>query len=150
MEQRTLKPRAAVAIVAVALLAGGGWFYLGHDSAVRGTLYPKVDADTMRLVPDTVRIKVELLNASGERGLARRAMRYFRDRGFDVVSVGNASEPVDTSVVLDRTGHPDWAELAARAAGGARTEARPDTSRYLDLTVLLGSSFRALPKVLYP
>jgi hypothetical protein len=145
-----MKPRLVFAIAAVALLAGVGWFYLGHEPGGRPGQYPTIDRDTMRVVPDTLRIRVELLNATGERGLARRAMRYFRDRGFDVVSVGNASERVDSSVVLNRTGHAAWAELAVRAAGSARIETRPDTSRYLDLTILLGSSFRPLPHILYP
>jgi hypothetical protein len=145
-----MKPHLVLAIAAVALLAGGGWLYMDRAPDTGRGIHAAIDPDTMRLVPDSLRIKVELLNASGERGLARRAMRYFRDRGFDVVSVGNASERVDSPVVLDRTGHPEWAVLAGRAAGSARIDARPDTSRYLDLTILLGTSFRPLPQVLYP
>lgn len=110
----------------------------------------RVDPDTMRLVSDAVRIKVELLNASGERGVARRAMHYFRERGFDVVSVGNSAERQDSSVVLDRSGNAEWATLAARALGGARIEVSPDSSRYLDLTILLGSRFRPPAQILYP
>jgi hypothetical protein len=52
--------------------------------------------------------------------------------------------------VLDRSGHPDWARLAAKAMGGARVESRPDSLRYLDLTVLVGRSWRPPPQSLYP
>jgi hypothetical protein len=138
------------AIAAVLLAAGVTWLVVQRGSTDRVMVRSDIDPDTMRLVPDTVRIKVELLNASGTRGIARRAMQYFRDRGFDVVSVGNASERTDSSVVLDRTGHPEWAQLAARALGGARVEVRPDTSRYLDLTILIGSLFRPPSQILYP
>lgn len=104
----------------------------------------------MRVVADSVRVKIEVLNASGERGLARRAMLYLRDRGFDVVNMGNADQHTDSSVVIDRSGHPQWAAQAARAIGGARVVSRPDSSRYLDLTILLGSSFRSPAQILYP
>jgi hypothetical protein len=138
----------AVGVVAAGLAA---WWVVGRPSTAAGAS-PRVvvDRDTMRLVPPDVRVKIEVLNASGQRGLARRAMHYLRDRGFDVVSLGNSSERVDSSVVIDLAGNPEWAALAARALGGARVESRPDESRYLHLTVLLGARFRAPPQVLYP
>src|SRR5205814_750511 len=42
--------------------------------------------------PQDVRIRVEVLNATQTRGLARRATFYLRDRGFDVVGSGNVVE----------------------------------------------------------
>ena len=92
----------------------------------------------IRVVPEGTRIRVEVLNATDTRGLARRAMQAMRDAGFDVVYFGTAKERSDSSVVLDRSGHPDWAALAAKALQGARVESKPDTSRYLDLTILVG------------
>ena len=96
--------------------------------------------------PEGVRIKVEVLNATQTRGLARRATAYLRDRGFDVVGSGNVAEQRVNTVVYDRSSHPEWARLVGRAMG-APVVARPDTSRYLDVTVLLGSDWRppALP-----
>jgi hypothetical protein len=103
-----------------------------------------------RIVPDSVRIRVEVLNATSVRGLARQTTFHLRDLGFDVVSAGNSAEQLDSSVVLVHTGRADWAELAAAALGGARIEARPDTSRYLDLTILLGASWRPPPESFHP
>ena len=96
--------------------------------------------------PEGVRIKVEVLNATQTRGLARRATAYLRDRGFDVVGSGNVTEQRVNTVVYDRSSHPDWARLVGRAMGAPVVE-RPDTSRYLDVTILLGSDWRppALP-----
>jgi hypothetical protein len=102
------------------------------------------------LVPDGVRIKVEVLNASGVRGLARQATFALRDAGFDVVRFGNDPSPRDSTLVMARSGRLDWAELVARALGGARFEARPDSSRYLDVTVLLGSDWRPPAKPFHP
>lgn len=102
-------------------------------------------------VPPGVRIRVEVLNATTTPRLARQTTRMLRSRGFDVVGIGNAGEMLDTTLVLDRTGHPEWAELVAAAMeDGAAVEARPDTSRYLDVTVLVGSSWTPPPEALYP
>ena len=96
--------------------------------------------------PEATRIKVEVLNATKTKGLARRATLYLRERGFDVVGSGNVTEQRATSIVYDRSSHPEWARLVARAMN-APVVARPDSSRYLDVTVLIGADWRppALP-----
>jgi hypothetical protein len=103
-----------------------------------------------RVVPVGTRVRVEVLNATDARGLARRAMFVLRDAGFDVVFYGTSSERLDSTTVLDRTGHPDWASLAVRAMGGGRVTAKPDSSRYLDLTVLIGRNWSPPGQPLYP
>jgi LytR cell envelope-related transcriptional attenuator len=92
--------------------------------------------------PDSVRVRVQVLNGTTTRGLARRATMLLRDRGFDVVETGTVSESRDTTLVLDLSGHPDWAKRVARALGTARIEARQDSSRYLDIAVVLGATWR--------
>ena len=52
--------------------------------------------------------------------------------------------------MLDRSDHPDWARLVGQALGGARVEARPDTSRYVDVTVVLGATWRPPPQPFNP
>lgn len=96
------------------------------------------------------RIKVEVLNATPERGLARRITFYLRDEGFDVVGMGNAQAGADSTVVLDRSHHPEWAGRVAAALGGVRVIERPDSSRYLDVTVLLGRAWRPPPQPFHP
>ena len=73
-----------------------------------------------------------------------------RDRGFDVVEIGNLGQQRDSTLVLDVSGHPDWARRVATVFGQARVEARPDSSRYLDVTVLVGRSWRPPTEPLYP
>jgi hypothetical protein len=73
-----------------------------------------------------------------------------RDRGFDVVTYATSATTQDSTVVLDRSNHMDWARLVGQALGGARIEARPDTSRYVDVTVVLGTSWRPPPQPFSP
>jgi hypothetical protein len=100
--------------------------------------------------PDDVRIRVQVLNTTRTRGLARRATRVLRDRGFDVVELGTTTPTLDTTLVLDRSGHPAWASTVATILSPARAVPRPDSSRYLDVTVLIGRTWRPPPHPLDP
>ncbi len=90
------------------------------------------------------RVRVEVLNASGVPGLAARGRTMLRDRGFDVVYVGNASgyEP-DTSLVLDRVGRMELARSVADEMAIPRVYARPDSNVFVDVTVVLGKDWQA-------
>jgi hypothetical protein len=63
--------------------------------------------------------------------------------------MGTAREQRQTTIVLDRSNHPEWAALVGKAFN-AKVESRPDTSRYLDVTVLLGGDWRPPPLPFYP
>ena len=145
MERRRLIRRAALA--STLLLVLGVPFAL-RDASTRGppAVRQRIDAEA----PAGVRIRVEVLNATRVRGLARRATMHLRDRGFDVVYVGTSRHARDTTLVLDRSGHPEWAALVARALGGARIERAPDSSRYLDVTVLVGATWTPPAEPFYP
>ena len=99
--------------------------------------------------PDGVRVKVEVMNGTKTKGLARRATLFLRDRGFDVVGSGTNAEPRATTVVFDRSGHPDWAARVGRAMSAPVVTQR-DSSRYLDVTVILGNDWHAPALPFYP
>lgn len=134
----TLRGGAMIGLVIVMLGVGGGLASKRVRGAVSRRLFSSATA------PRGVRVRVQVLNATTTRGLARRATELLRDHGFDVVDVGTtpARDQGDSTFVLDRTGHPEWAERAAAAMGGARVISRPDSSRYVDVTVLVGANWR--------
>ena len=105
---------------------------------------------THRVERTGARVRVQVLNATRVRGLGRRAMLYLRDQGFDVVEVGTTKLVRDSTLVLDRSQHPEWARNVATSLGAAHIETRPDTSRYLDVTVLVGASWRPPAQPFYP
>ncbi len=100
--------------------------------------------------PEGVRIRVQILNATKTRGLARRATMLLRDRGFDVVENGTLPQQRDTTLVLDLSGHPEWANRVAQIFAPAKVTARADSSRYLDITVVIGSTWRPPSQPFYP
>ena len=136
-------PRYGRIILALLVLIGlgwAGWKFLGRSSDLDRYAPPDARA------PEGTRIKVEVLNGTRTKGLARRATLYLRERGFDVVGAGTETEARATTIVYDRSRHPEWARLVARALN-APAVSKPDSSRYLDVTVILGADWRppALP-----
>jgi hypothetical protein len=90
------------------------------------------------------RVRVEVLNAGGVRGMAASARDELRDAGFDVVHYGNAStfDQVESEVIL-RGGSPEAAENVARALGIEQVRVAPDATLLVEVTVLLGSGWRS-------
>lgn len=145
------KARIVIGIVLTIIVA------LGARAVVRGRRPTSAAAVPARAsappgprAPDSVRIRVQILNATTTRGLARRATMLLRDRGFDVVETGTIKGPVDTTIVLDLSGHPEWADRVARVFAPARVKTRRDSSRYLDIAVLLGTTWRPPAEPFYP
>lgn len=88
------------------------------------------------------RVRVEVLNAGGVAGMAREATEVLRDAGFDVVEFGNADAfDRDSSVVLARLGRVDLASMVADALAIPTYQDEPDSTAYVDVTVLLGSTW---------
>ena len=142
----------AVAVLLVVLLGSAAWVLRARRAAVRPavSVLARSAAPSDARNPRDVRVRVQVLNTTKTRGLARRATRLLRDEGYDVVEMGTTSPMVDTTLVLDRSGHPEWSAGVARLLKPARTLSRPDSSRYLDVTVLLGRTWRPPAKPLDP
>lgn len=160
MKRKRRWGRIIIALIILGAAIYGAWslfrvgrqsrfaFWRGASAESQATA-PIVNLPVDARAPAGARIKVEVLNATTTKGLARRATLFLRDRGFDVVGSGTTRPPRDSTLVLDRSGHPEWAQLVARALN-ARMESRPDSSRYLDVTVLLGGNWRPPALPFYP
>ena len=99
-------------------------------------------APAARAIGDPSQVRVEVLNGAGRSGLARDATHRLRSDGFDVVYFGNASAfGAGPSVVLDRVGDPDRARAVAASLGIDSVATAPDSTRLLDVTVVLGGDW---------
>lgn len=92
-------------------------------------------------------IQLDVLNAAGERGLAQKATDFLREKGFDIVEMGNAlTRDQSQTVVIDRTGNMEAAKRVAEALGVPREQViqKIDLTLYLDVTVLIGRDYESL------
>jgi hypothetical protein len=133
-------------VVAATAIAAGVYAYARPAHRSVRAILPTAEVRA----PDGVRVRVQVLNATTTRGLARRATMVLRDRGFDVVETGTLTQTRDTTLVLDLSGHPEWANRIAKIFAPAKVTARTDSSRYLDIAVVLGSAWRPPSQPFYP
>ncbi len=135
-----------VAGTAYAWMRGGGGYEIAGASGSA-----KSPADNDARAPAGTRVVVRVVNATGIRGLARSATLVLRDFGYDVVDYDSEqSANGDTTRILVHTGHTEWAEQLRRALGVGAIGSSSDTSRYVDLTVLLGRDWQAPTDPLRP
>ncbi len=96
--------------------------------------------------PNPEEVRVEVLNGAGISGLARDATYRLRGDGFDVVFFGNADHFRHArSVVVDRVGRPARARAVAAALGIDSVATAVDSSRMLEVTVVLGGDWPPAP-----
>lgn len=116
---------------------------------VTRTLVPSPDPQRAEGTTELVGsiIQVEVRNGAGVDHLAAETTHYLRERGFDVVDVGNYSSfQQEKSVVIDRVGDPEAARKVAEALGLPADRVRQEIRRqyYLDASVILGHDYKQL------
>jgi LCP family protein required for cell wall assembly len=86
---------------------------------------------------------VEVWNASNRSNLAREVTQQLREKGFDVVIFGNFSTRQQRTLIIDRSGRFRPAQAVAAALQSANSEVvcRIDTSRQVDVSVILGNDY---------
>ena len=148
MKERNAANLERLGLVAAWIIAGAFIvsFARGVDWPFRGA------ADAAPALPQRVAIdpgntgagRIEVLNGTERAGLARAVTERLRDAGFDVVNIGNyGADPLpDSSVVLDRTGDPTIARAVADRLGIRYVRTEPDSTRYVDASVILGADWR--------
>ena len=87
-------------------------------------------------------IVVEVRNGCGVSGLGDRVASFLRDRGFDVIIVGNAEDfKFAETMVVDRSGEWTKAREVARALGGIPVVQQISSGTLADATVIVGRDF---------
>lgn len=148
--------RALAVAGCVGLVLLAGWLFLA-GSGECGSVGSSLDAaqglqldrqtswadDPGRAPLPGERVRVEVLNASGAKGMASAATDYLRELGYDVVSFGNAAAFTDEPTrVVDRVGDTASARRVADALNTSLTVSLPDSDLYVDVSVLLGRDWR--------
>jgi hypothetical protein len=119
---------ALLALVVGALLVSWLWVRFGAGRA----------EDRADATPHVVRVQV--LNGSGEEGVAGRLASTLREGGFRVVEVRNADrDDYFATLVVARLEDPAGALAVARYLGGPPVIRQTLSSDQTDVTVVLGS-----------
>ncbi len=118
----------ALAVVVMALVMSWSW------SRFRPVRSSRVPGPAMRPT------RVQVLNGSGEGGIASRVASYLREGGFQVVEVRNADR-ADwfASIVVARRVDPTAARTVAGYLGGPPVIRQAWESDLADVTVVIGS-----------
>jgi LytR cell envelope-related transcriptional attenuator len=109
-------------------------------------LHPPVTAivpiDKRRTVSD-VYIQLNVINASGQQGIAKKTMNYYRERGFDVVEISTADTLSNISYVIDHLSDTVSARNVAYAIGLSDSTIKHDydTTLYLRASVVIGTDY---------
>lgn len=133
---------------AALVVLGLGVMVLAYALVTRTTT-PRSNPNRVAQTTDLVGpvIQVEIRNGAGVDHLAKRTRAFLRDRGFDVVDVGNyQSFSQDESLVIDRVGDLESARKVASALGIPQDRVQQDIRRdyYLDASVILGHDYSTL------
>ena len=85
-------------------------------------------------------IRVQVLNGTGESGIAARVASWLREGGFQVVEVRNADRSdYFATLVVSRRPELEAAQAVARYLGGPPVIRQAWTSDLAEVTVVLGS-----------
>ena len=163
-KKRSLKERFytsaiwALGLINVVLIASkvSEFFVAPNETTISANASPKTDGQllatkdpTTIVVPVEKPITVEVLNGCGVNGLAARFTDYLRNKGFDVVKVGNyeGGEKLRRTTVIDRVSlNNENAAKVGEALGVENKQIQPqlDDSPKLRVTVLLGRDYKKL------
>ena len=85
-------------------------------------------------------IVVEVLNGCGVSGIGERVGRTLRNRGLDVMFVGNADDfRYPETIVVDRSGDRSKVREVADVLGGPPVVHQVSDVAFVDVTVVVGS-----------
>lgn len=122
---------------------------LGYSLVRQHLIRPRVDATIERsdmMVQAGEKIQINVVNACGADGVARRFTEYLRARRFDVAEIQTAKHPENRSYVIDHVGDTVSARKVAYALGIPQQQVRTaiDSTLYLRASVVIGADYRTL------
>lgn len=92
-------------------------------------------------------IQINILNSTNHNGIADLARNYLRDKGFDVVEIGNYNTNLKKSIVIDRIGDLNSSKITAKAIGinDSLIKTMIDSSLFISSSIILGEDYLSLP-----
>ena len=118
---------------------------IAHDVTVPKVSRPTAPSGAQLLTTSPSKVKVQVLNGSGEQGIASQAATALTSRGFDVTGTGNAASFAYTKSVIEYSSAADMAEVnTLKQALSNVTDLKDATLKPGTLDLILGSDFTSL------
>lgn len=135
--------KISIFVVGVLLLILVGSFF--SRVFIHKHIENEIDDGVSRETPSEV-IQINILNSTIVQGIADRARDYMRERGFDVVEIGNYSSIMPRSIVIDRVGDFASALKVAKALGisDSLVFTKKDSTLFLRVSIILGTDYNKL------
>ena len=91
-------------------------------------------------------IQIDILNATGENRIAAKFRDYLKQKGFDVVDMGNYKSEQERTLVVDKCGDITKSKRIAEALGISQRNIiqQLERSNFIDATVLIGKDYNEL------
>lgn len=104
-----------------------------------------IESEIEYLTPQE-KIQINIFNGTEKQGLANFLRKYFIDRGFDVVEIGNYSKIADSTIVIDRIGDSLSAQKVASllGIGKSRIKKKIDSSLFVRASIIIGLDYENL------
>ncbi len=91
-------------------------------------------------------VQINILNGTKITGIASQARIFIREKGIDVVEIGNFQTPVAVSYIIDRVGDFKASQKVARAIGikDSLITEEIDSALFLKCSLILGEDYKKL------
>ena len=138
---------AIIIIAALCLYLAYSLIMNSSGAGSRGDLKEGKDTTQKKITNQpNLSIQVDLLNATGENRIAARFRDYLKQKGYDVVDMGNYKVEVPKTMVVDKFGDYNKSKRVAEALGVSTRNivTQLDKSKYIDVSVIIGKDYSEL------
>ncbi|MEO0094779.1 MAG: LytR C-terminal domain-containing protein [candidate division WOR-3 bacterium] len=108
-------------------------------------IYMRTREDPEEIIKKNSNLRVEVLNGCGVNRLAIRISDILREKGFNVVKIGETEKNYIESVVIDRSDEKmKNGKYFAKRIGCKNIGKDVDPALYLDITLIVGEDYKKL------
>ncbi|HOV91940.1 MAG TPA: LytR C-terminal domain-containing protein [Candidatus Kapabacteria bacterium] len=146
------KPKAKLlnyllnAVILILFILCGTLFFAFANSVLNSPRVNSQLASNVEKINNQEVIQVSILNSTVINGLANKVRTYMQMRNFDVVEIGNYSQPLTRTIVIDRLGDTLSAMKVAKLLGVADSLviSQIDSSLFVRTTIIIGQDYPTL------
>ncbi len=108
-------------------------------------LYMRTREDPEEVIKKNSNLRVEVLNGCGVNRLAIKVSDLLREKGFNVVKIGDAEKHYPETVVVERSDeNMTNGKYFARRIGCKNIGKDVDPALYIDVTIIIGEDYKKL------